>query len=130
MLKNSKMPRREKKLLDRKTAFKFVVKYKERNMVYTISEITDRLTPVFEQNGVTKAILFGSYAKGTATEESDIDLAIEAESYVSGFMFGGIYGHIIQGVDKQVDLVLGIDQDSDNEIYDEILKSGVVIYER
>jgi predicted nucleotidyltransferase len=45
-------------------------------MVYTITEITDRLTPVFEQNGVTKAILFGSYAKGTATEESDVDIVV------------------------------------------------------
>jgi len=45
-------------------------------MLYTIEEIQNKLYPVFENEGVISAILFGSYAKGDATEESDIDIEL------------------------------------------------------
>lgn len=35
----------------------------------TIDEITVKVTPIFKQYGVKKAILFGSYAKGCADEK-------------------------------------------------------------
>jgi predicted nucleotidyltransferase len=99
-------------------------------MVYTINEITDRLTPVFEQNGVTKAILFGSYAKGTATEESDVDLVIETEPYVRGLKFYGILGNIMDALEKQVDLVSSTSIIPNGEVDLEVAQSGKVIYER
>ncbi len=36
-------------------------------------------TELYEKYGVVRIGLFGSYAKGTATSESDIDLVIETE---------------------------------------------------
>jgi len=35
-------------------------------MPYTVDEIRNRLTPIFEEAGVLRAVLFGSYAKGEA----------------------------------------------------------------
>ena len=39
-----------------------------------ISTIKEILVPIAQSYGVRKLYLFGSYAKGNATEESDIDL--------------------------------------------------------
>lgn len=38
----------------------------------------EQLAPVFQKNGVRKAILFGSYAKGTAQPASDVDLWVDS----------------------------------------------------
>ncbi len=36
-----------------------------------------RILSILKKNGVKKASLFGSYARGEATQESDVDLLIE-----------------------------------------------------
>lgn len=46
--------------------------------VYKIEEIAERVRPIAERYGVGKIYLFGSYARGEATEESDIDLLVDA----------------------------------------------------
>ena len=46
--------------------------------VQTINEIKGKLTPIFDAYGVRSAILFGSVAKGTSTEKSDIDLLVDS----------------------------------------------------
>ena len=39
--------------------------------VPTISSVREKIVPVLIEFGVRKAVLFGSIAKGTATENSD-----------------------------------------------------------
>jgi predicted nucleotidyltransferase len=99
-------------------------------MVYTINEITDRLTPVFEQNGVTKAILFGSYAKGTATEESDVDIVIESPPFESGLDFYYILGRVVDALEKRVDLIPKQSIIPNQKVDIEVAQTGKVIYER
>jgi hypothetical protein len=41
--------------------------------------LKDHKSELKEKFGLTRVGLFGSYAKGTATKDSDIDLAIEME---------------------------------------------------
>ena len=48
-------------------------------MMLTIEEINTALEAVKEKYNLKKAVLFGSYAHGTATEDSDIDVLIEFE---------------------------------------------------
>ena len=43
-------------------------------MAYNVSDIQTMLTPVFDDYGISRAVLFGSVAKGTATEKSDLNL--------------------------------------------------------
>lgn len=55
--------------------------------LYSIEQLQAQLAPVFQKNGVRKAILFGSYAKGTAQPASDVDLWVDsgyADSPFSG----------------------------------------------
>jgi predicted nucleotidyltransferase len=44
--------------------------------VYSISEISGRIAPVAKSYGVRRLALFGSYARGNATTDSDVDLRI------------------------------------------------------
>ncbi|MFR3184573.1 MAG: nucleotidyltransferase family protein [Ruminococcus sp.] len=41
-----------------------------------ISELIQRVTEICKKNGVKKLYLFGSFAMGTATPESDIDFVV------------------------------------------------------
>ena len=45
----------------------------------TVEEIRKRIIPVLKKYKANGAVLFGSYAKGTANEDSDIDLLIESK---------------------------------------------------
>ena len=46
-------------------------------MLQTVNDARRMLAPVFDQYGVSKAVLFGSIVKGTATAKSDLDLLVK-----------------------------------------------------
>jgi hypothetical protein len=96
----------------------------------TIDEIKQRLTPIFETSGVTKATVFGSYAKDTATKKSDIDIVLETENWVRGLHFVGILGDIIDSLNTDVDLIAQRSIKPNSFIAKEIERSGRVIYDR
>jgi len=48
-----------------------------------IEDIRNKLNPIFEEKNVIKAVLFGSYTKGEATEESDIDIVALVDDEMS-----------------------------------------------
>lgn len=45
--------------------------------IYALNEIQAIVNPILQQYGVSRAYLFGSYARGEATGQSDIDLRID-----------------------------------------------------
>lgn len=45
--------------------------------IYAVNEIQAIIRPILRDHGVSRAYLFGSYARGEATEQSDIDLRID-----------------------------------------------------
>ena len=49
--------------------------------IYTISEIKQILKEILKSMPVYKVVLFGSYAKGTENEDSDIDIAIISSDF-------------------------------------------------
>lgn len=98
----------------------------ENTGMLSVKEITDICRPVFEEYQVECGILFGSYAKGNAKEDSDVDLLVLTDC--TGLRFYGLVDRIKTGLRKRVD-VLGIEQLADNEpLLKEILKTGVRIY--
>lgn len=91
------------------------------------------IAPVFEvfsRNGIRRAALFGSYAKGTPTAESDIDLLIEFEPDRTPDLidFIGIKHELEERLGKPVDLVMR--SALDKYLRDEILSSAKEIYAR
>ena len=70
--------------------------------------------------------LFGSYAKGKATEQSDVDLLISTKE--TGLRFYEIAERLRECLHKKVDL-LDVKQLVNNEtLIDEMLKEGIKIY--
>ena len=97
---------------------------------YTYKEIQQKITPIFSNTGVTQAILFGSYAKGTATEDSDIDLAVAVEDWVDIFDFSAISVDVSDALGKKVDFILAGDILPGGKADVEIKATGRLIYEK
>lgn len=95
--------------------------------IYTIEQLKTMLIPVFRLYGVKRAVLFGSYGKGQAGKDSDIDLLVD--SSLRGLRFVGLMEDVRSTVDKDVDLLDVSHVEADSEIEYEIKKTGVLIYE-
>ncbi len=96
--------------------------------IYSLPEIERILSPVFSEYPVKKAILFGSYAKGLAEPNSDVDILVD--SGLKGLSFFGLLEDVATALDKNVDLLDITQIEPDSDIHLEIVKSGVVIYEK
>ena len=99
-------------------------------VVYGIDEIIDKLRPIFEAAPIYKAILFGSYAKGTAITKSDIDIVIDSRGEIRGIDFFGVLEDVSQAFRVPVDLIEASQIIEGGRTHDEIMKTGMVIYER
>lgn len=45
--------------------------------ILSINDIKTKITPICKNYDVAQAYLFGSYARGEATEDSDVDIRID-----------------------------------------------------
>ena len=98
----------------------------EETGILEIEDIVRKCTKVFERYEVRFCYLFGSYAKGKATQTSDVDLLISTN--VKGLKFYGIVEEIRTALHKKVD-VLDMNQLKENiELTEEIFKDGIKIY--
>ncbi|PXF51814.1 MAG: hypothetical protein C4B55_05555 [Candidatus Methanophagaceae archaeon] len=70
-----------------------------------IEKIKKTLIEVLRKYGVKKAALFGSVARGEATEESDIDLLIEFEGRKSLLDLAGLKLELQELLRRRVDLL-------------------------
>ncbi len=97
-------------------------------MAQSISDITTMLTPVFDDYGISRAVLFGSVAKGTATDKSDLDLLVDSK--LRGLRFVGFMEAVRRAVGMPVD-VFDIEHiENGSKIDQEIHSTGVTIYEK
>ena len=100
----------------------------EEHGILTLDEIKDGCKAVLDEYDVKYCVLFGSYAKGKATQTSDVDLLVSTD--IVGLKFFGIAERLREKLHKKVDL-LDLRQLADNQaLIDEILKDGVRVYEQ
>lgn len=98
----------------------------EEHGVLELEDIIETCSKIFERYNVYFCYLFGSYAKGYAKEDSDVDLLIDTDA--RGIDFYGLIEELRVNLHKKVDL-LNMDQLKDNlELTKEILKDGVKVY--
>ena len=74
-------------------------------MVYTVDQIRRIAAPIAASYGVKSLSLFGSYARGEATDDSDIDLLLERGSALRGWRIGGLYADLRDAFGKELDMV-------------------------
>ena len=100
------------------------------NKKYSIEEISAKLTPIFTSFPIESALIFGSYANGNATEQSDLDIVIDSKGEVKGIDFYGILDEITEALKIPVDLIEASQIVSGGKAEREIRRTGVKIYER
>lgn len=96
--------------------------------IYTVPQLQQLLTPVLAENGIKKAVLFGSYGKGVATEKSDVDLLVDSD--LRGLRFVGLLEQVQQLLGKEVDLFDVRHIEAGSLIDQEIQATGVTVYEK
>ncbi len=96
----------------------------------TVGLIKEKLTPVLEGYPVRKAILFGSFAKGNPTSDSDIDLYIDTSGKLKGLDFVGLLEMLVVALERDIDLIDKSHIEENSMIMREIEKRGIVIYEK
>ena len=76
-------------------------------MIYSIYEIQQRIAPVAKQYGVKAVFLFGSYARGEAREDSDIDLLVDTSgtNLRTLLSLGALYCDLEAALQKPIDLI-------------------------
>lgn len=98
--------------------------------IYSINDIKRMLKEVLSNTEVEKAILFGSYAKNTPTQNSDIDILIDSNGKIKGLKFFAIIDIIREKFDKEVDILEKSEINKGSRIENEIEKTGVIVYEK
>ena len=100
--------------------------------VYSVEEIKRIVTPIAVRHGLRQVYLFGSYAKGTATGASDIDLCVDAANLPGMFALGGFYAALQEALKKDLDLITlkALQTTPDASFRANLEKERILIYER
>ena len=96
----------------------------------SINELKEKTLSIFQAYPVIKAIIFGSYAKNEATNESDIDLYIDTDGKLKGLDFVGLLENLIEVLGKDIDLIDKMHIMPDSSILQEIENGGIVLYDK
>ena len=94
---------------------------------FTIEEIQEKVIPVAKKYGVKKLWLFGSYARGEANAESDVDFLIDGGKIRGMIKYFGFVLDLEEVFQCHVDVVM--DGSSDKEFLTEIKNDEVLLYE-
>ena len=76
-------------------------------VIYTLDEIRAIIAPIAIKYHIPAVYVFGSYARGTATENSDIDLLVDTTgtSLKSLMSLGALYCELEEALSKPIDLI-------------------------
>ena len=95
-------------------------------MPYTIDELRSIISPIAAEHGVKSVSLFGSYSKGNASADSEIDLKIEKGQLRTMFQICGFRLAVEDALKLPVDLITS--ESSDTDFLDMIAKDEVLLY--
>ena len=70
-----------------------------------IQRLTQQIAPVLKAQGIVRAGLFGSVARGEAKRGSDVDILIETDGTLGLFEFVGLKQALESRLKRHVDLV-------------------------
>lgn len=102
-------------------------------MIYTLEEIKSRIRPVIEKYGIPAMYLFGSYARGEATQDSDLDFLVDTTGtrLTSLLSLGELYCDLEEIFQKEIDLITvysvnhNVITQSDRDFRDAVIRERV-----
>ena len=76
-------------------------------MVYSVEEIKNIIMPIVKRYNIPAIFLFGSYARGEANENSDIDFLVDTTGtgLNSLLTLGALYCDLEEAFEKHIDLI-------------------------
>ena len=106
-------------------------------MIYTIDEIRQIVTPIAEKYRLPAIYLFGSYARGTANDHSDVDLLVDTTGTQlrSLLTLGALYNDLEEALGKRIDLITmsalrqRVQMPSEEAFRDTVWKEKVSLYD-
>lgn len=98
-------------------------------MIYTVSEIADAVKPLARSYGVQKIYLFGSYARGEATEKSDIDILVDNAQPIGLFRLSSFMNALTKTLKKNIGIVtVNALNDGDERFANNVKQEEILIY--
>jgi len=120
----------------------FFEEVKMTKKIYTIEKIKLLTQDIFKKHGIEKAYLFGSYARGEATKNSDIDIMIRKGKLRTLLQLSALGNDLTSALRKEVDIITeesfteGYDRYESDDVkaanqyfYNQVLKDRVIIYD-
>ncbi len=100
----------------------------KREVIEKLKEYAELLKKYF---AVKMVILFGSYSRGSARVDSDIDVAVVLERLPENILDAEIeFFKLRRQIDSRIEpIIFEIGQDDPSGFFDEILKNGDIIYQ-
>ena len=98
----------------------------EEHGIVDLEYISRKCSEIFDKYKINFCYLFGSYAKGKAKDDSDVDLLISTE--IKGLKFFGLVEELRNSLQKKVDVIEVAGLMDNVELLEEILKDGIKIY--
>ncbi|MBO4853458.1 MAG: nucleotidyltransferase domain-containing protein [Schwartzia sp.] len=99
----------------------------------SIAEIKRRIMPICKKYDIKRAYLFGSYARGDASEGSDVDLRIDkgASQKLRGLLaVSALRLELVDVLQKNVDLITALPDDDLHAIFRKhVLSDEVIVYD-
>ena len=98
-----------------------------RNKILTIEDIVNLVKPIAEKYHVQKIYLFGSYARGEAGIDSDLDFLVYGGKGFKLTMVFALAEDLREALNKKVDVFEIHEINTDSEFYNTIMKERLVV---
>jgi predicted nucleotidyltransferase len=97
--------------------------------ILSIEEIKSYIIPVVERYPIVRVILFGSYARGDASVDSDVDLVVDSCGRLRNRKIFALGGELLDVLPVKVDVYDILEISNPSIMYENIQKEGLIIYE-
>lgn len=97
------------------------------NNVFTIKDIINAVKPIAEKYEVKEIYLFGSYARGEADENSDLDFLVFGGENFKLTMIFALAEELREVLKKDVDVFEINEINKDSDFYNTIMKERLLV---
>lgn len=95
--------------------------------MYLSESDKQKIIEICKRNDVSYCAVFGSFARGEATEESDVDLLVKFSKQIGLFGFVGVEQDLEDALDRKVDLAT--DKMIGKYIRENVMRDLKIIYD-
>ena len=101
-----------------------------RQHVYTLDEIREIAVPIAKRHQLRQLSLFGSYARGEATAQSDLDFRADVADGFGMFQMSALQDDLENAFHKQIDVVTPgmLDDSLSTDLARNMLEDEVILY--